>query len=666
MRDTQYAVRFFDYAPNGYYAINNDGLIDNVNLSGASLLGLSKDELIRRDFISFILPEDQDLFRNCLSRIFETRESQVCEVRVLRLYDQRIWLRLNMAVSRYGEDFEIILALTDITFQKQIDNIHSFLLGQSWAGTGRDFFEALAEFLAITLSMDYVCIDRLPEGGMEAETVAVYFEGQHKNNIRYKLEDTPCGQVVEQSVCCYPSNVRAIFPRDELLQEMMAESYAGITLQGSNGESIGLIAVIGRKPLLDTGMTETALKQVSIRAACEMEHRQMEKEIIRSRDDLKEVVDTRTEDLQKAIKLLKLEITKRQQKEKSLILAEEKYRTVADFTFDWETWFSPDGSFQYVSPSCLTITGYNAEEFLNDPSLVIKITHPDDRESVKTHYDNKLTENADRCSIDYRIVTRDGEERWIGHSCQPVYDSEGKWIGQRGSNRDITERKRTEQVLKDSKIHLRKLMKHIDEVTELERTKIAREIHDELGHLLTSLKFDIEGLYNNPQISADEIKRELGSITCIVDQLIKSVRKIATELRPGILDHLGLIPAIEWQLEQFIKRTHISCECDLSNIKESFDSKATTVIFRIFQEILTNIARHSNADKVFVSVLRENGHMIFNISDNGVGFEFNNIYSANSLGLMGMRERALSVGGDIQIKSAPGEGTRVTLFIPIN
>jgi len=261
--------------------------------------------------------------------------------------------------------------------------------------------------------------------------------------------------------------------------------------------------------------------------------------------------------------------------------------------------------------------------------LVIKITHPDDRELVKTHYENKLTENADRCSIDFRIVTRNGEERWIGHSCQPVYDSEGKWIGQRGSNRDITERIKTEQVLMDSKIHLRELMKHIDEVTELERTNMAREIHDELGHLLTSLKFDIEGLYSNPHISPDELKKEMVSITDVVDQLIKSVRKIATDLRPGILDHLGLIPAIEWQLEQFTKRTHIACEYDLSTLKEAFSSKVTTVIFRIFQEILTNIARHSKANKVFVSVLRENGRIIFHITDNGAGFEFINIYKTN-------------------------------------
>ena len=629
-------------------------------------MGLSGDALINRPFTEFIITEDQEIFRACMFKLIETWDHQICAVRVVRIDGQRLWLRLDLSISEYGDESGIILALTDITLQKQIDDIQSFLLGYRMTGSDKNFFGALAEYLAKALSMDYVCIDRLVEGGMEAQTVAVYFDGHYEDNVKYKLEDTPCGKVVGKTVCCFPSNVRSLFPQDKVLQEMFAESYAGITLWGSNGKPIGLVAVIGRKPLLDSRLTETVLKQVSILAACELEHRQMEEAIINSRDELEALIKARTAELQKAIGQLRNEIKIRKQKEKSLVIAEEKYRTVADFTYDWETWISPDGSFLYVSPSCNTITGYTVEEFMHDQSLIIKITHPDDRENVKTHYKDKLKDSHVRGSIDFRITSRKGEERWIAHSCQPVFDAKGKWIGQRGSNRDITERKRAESVLIDSRRQLQALTQRHEDLAEEERTRIAREIHDELGHLLTSLKIDIEGIANKSDLSLELLKRELASITGIVDDLIHSVRKIATELRPGILDHLGLIPAIEWQLEQFKNRTNICCEYDLSVIKDTFNSKETTVIYRIFQEILTNIARHSKADKVSVSVNRKNGHFILIAADNGIGFALKSINNSESLGLMGMRERALSIGGEIEIESALGKGTRVTLLLRRN
>ena len=559
-----------------------------------------------------------------------------------------------------------LLTSADITFQKQIEDIQSFLLGFGWSESNKNFFEALAEYLARVLSMDYVCIDRLIEGGLEAQTVAIYFDGHFEDNERYTLEDTPCGKVVGQKVCCFPRSVRHLFPLDKILQDMVAESYAGITLWGSSGNPIGLIAVIGRKPLEDAGLTETVLKQVSIRAACELEHRQMEAAIIHSRDELEVLVKKRTAELQKSNEQLTKEIKKRREKERFLKIAEEKYRTVADFTFDWETWLAPDGKFLYVSPSCQPTTGYSVEEFMDDPSLVFKITHPDDREMVKNHYSEKLESSINASSIDFRITTRKGEEKWIGHSCQPVYDTKGKWIGQRGSNRDITERKNAESVLIDSQIHLRALTQRIDAVAEEERTNIARDIHDELGHLLTSLKFDIEGLFNKSDLSIELLNSELAAMNSIVETLMNSVRKIATDLRPGILDHLGLVPAIEWQLLQFIKRTNIKCEYDLPEISGPFTSQETTIIFRILQEILTNIARHSRADKVSVSFSKKDDHYLLIASDNGIGFELQGSYNGNSLGLMGMRERAISIGADIDIDSAPGKGTMITLLFKKN
>ena len=548
----------------------------------------------------------------------------------------------------------------------QLEDIQSFLLGYSWIRSDRDYFESLAEYLAKTMGMDYVCIDRLLEKGLEAKTVAVYFDGRFDDNVRYSLQDTPCGKVVEQMVCCYPAGVRHLFPQDVVLQEMAAESYAGITLYGSGGKPIGLIAVIGRKPIADQYFTKILLKMVSIQASRELEHRQIQEVIINSHNELEELVNKRTSELQQTNEALKKEVRLREQKEESLLLAEEKYRTVAEFTYDWETWIDPNGKFVYVSPSAYRVTGYSVDEFMNEPSLVARIVHPEDRDIVEKHYSESINGKIASCSLDFRIIKRHGEERWIGHSCQSVYDASGNYIGQRGSNRDITDRKRAENVLFASQTQLRALTQRIDAIAEEERTRIAREIHDELGHLLTALKYDVESLAEKSELSGESLKMELASMTSMLDSLIDSVREIATELRPGILDHLGLCPAIEWQIDQFRKRTNINCIYSMSIIDSTFDKNETTIIYRIFQEILTNIARHSKANTVSVSLSENAGQFILTVTDNGIGFETLDIYPEKSLGLIGMNERAISIGARFYIKSEKGKGTKATLTLKKN
>jgi PAS domain S-box-containing protein len=401
---------------------------------------------------------------------------------------------------------------------------------------------------------------------------------------------------------------------------------------------------------LSHGITSIRLRAAKKRA---------EEELSRSHSELEMLVKERTRELEITNEMLHNEIKIRAKQEQSLALAEEKYRTVADFTSNWENWIDPYGKFIYVSPSCSTITGYTVEEFMNDPQLIIAITHPDDREIVEKHQQEEMKAITSFLTFDFRIIDSYGDERWIGHSCRPVFSSEGKWLGRRGSNRDITEQKKAEKILIDSKNHLRELTQRMDAVAEEERIRISREIHDELGHLLTALKFDIEDLTSKTDLSVEMIKIELEGMVSMVEALIDSVRKIATELRPGILDHLGLFPAIEWKIKEFRLRNKLCCEYSIAEMDVNFNKNETTIIYRILQEIFTNITRHSKADKVQVSINKEDDMFVLSVTDNGVGFELNENNQFGSLGLMGMRERALSIGGEIKIKSAPGKGTTV-------
>jgi PAS domain S-box-containing protein len=174
----------------------------------------------------------------------------------------------------------------DITERKQIENILRFLGQCGCTESGEGFFHDLARYLASTLDMDFVCIDRLEEDRLSAETLAVFHNGQFEDNVSYTLKDTPCGDVVGKNVCSFPENVCGLFPNDQVLQDLQAESYLGTTLWSSQGKPIGLIAVIGRQPLEDTRLGESVLQLVAVRAAGELERLQAEEQIKKQMKEL--------------------------------------------------------------------------------------------------------------------------------------------------------------------------------------------------------------------------------------------------------------------------------------------------------------------------------------------------------------------------------------------
>jgi PAS domain S-box-containing protein len=222
-----------------------------------------------------------------------------------------------------GDIVGVIATVRDITEQKQIEDAQLFLSQCGWSAAGEDFFSALARYLAEALKMEYVCIDRLVGEGHSARTVAVYFDGRFEDNVEYTLQDTPCGDVVGKTVCCFPREVRRLFPNDLVLQKMAAESYAGTTLWDADGRPIGLIAVIGRKPLENVGLAEAILKLVSIRAAGELERRQTEESLLEARATLEQRVQERTSELSVSNARLRLEIAEREQLEKRLVEAKK-------------------------------------------------------------------------------------------------------------------------------------------------------------------------------------------------------------------------------------------------------------------------------------------------------------------------------------------------------
>ncbi len=230
--------------------------------------------------------------------------------------------------------------------------------------------------------------------------------------------------------------------------------------------------------------------------------------------------------------------------------------------------------------------------------------------------------------------------------------------------RDITQRKQVEKRLKETSSQLRDLASRIQTVREEERTMIAREIHDELGQVLTVLKIQLSLTANKLLPEQQEIKTRIKSTYGLLDNAVEAVQRISAKLRPGILDELGLAAAVEWQAQDFEKHTGIHCKCSLLSEPVSLSAEKSTAVFRIFQEALTNAARHADADRVSIFLKNRNDKMILEIIDNGCGINKTQINSPKSLGILGMRERVVVLGGSMEINGVPGKGTHIKVTMP--
>ena len=253
----------------------------------------------------------------------------------------------------------------------------------------------------------------------------------------------------------------------------------------------------------------------------------------------------------------------------------------------------------------------------------------------------------------------------------PFWDERGKMIGTVGCGRVVTkekkleeERKQFEKELIKSREVLRNLFANLQSVREEERTRISREIHDELGQALTALKMDLYWLNNKLPPDQKQLLKKTKSMLKLMDKTIQQVKKISSELRPGLLDDLGLVAAIEWQAGEFEDHTGINCKVSVKPEDIVIDPEKATAVFRIFQETLTNVARHAKATQVRVDLKEQNGDIVLMVKDNGIGIAKEQISNTKSLGLVGIKERVHSFKGDVKINGIPGKGTTLTVRIP--
>jgi PAS domain S-box-containing protein len=321
-----------------------------------------------------------------------------------------------------------------------------------------------------------------------------------------------------------------------------------------------------------------------------------------------------------------------------------------------------EGTVQYLSSATFDVVGYAPQKGIG--RSIFELIHPEDKLSVQQMFE-RVIESQIHEKIEYRYRHARGDYVWLESAGQSMVDPKGLSRRFVCSVRDITNRKKMETELKKSRDESRMFAACLDKIREEERAKVALEIHDELGQHMTAMKMGLAWLQNKLPANEDGLQEMAKTLTKDADAAVKMIRRISSGLRPPILDDVGLEAAMEWQTRDFQNRTRILCRFKSSCNRLNLSGERATAVFRIAQESLTNVARHSGATRVLIDIREKDGRMILKIRDHGRGIGEGIVTGEKSLGVIGMKERALSLGGSLEIQNATGKGTVVTLMVPV-
>lgn len=601
----------FENAPDVVVVIDKEGRITKWNPQAEKVFGWKKNEVINKYLSDTIVPSQfREAHQKGLRRYIQTGESSILgksiELFAIKKDNTEIDVSLSISPMTIGEEQFFIGFIRDITEKKFLENkLKTFNESLS-----EQVKEQTSEITEAKILADKL-IDSLPG--------VFYFYDANGRFIRWnKTFEEVTGYTGEEIAEMHPTQ---FFGDDE--KEYITERIMGVFEQGVNDAEASFITKKGEK-------IPYYFKAVLIQykgGPC--------------------LLGTG------------VDITNRKASEDELRMSAEKYKLLFENN-PLPMWMLrlPEYNFIDVNHATLSQYGYSRDEFL---ALNIMDLRP---EEEATRFNATL--NTNMRGVHYAGIWKHKKKNGtllyvdvITHD----FLNDGKATRLVLAN-DVTEKYIADERLKESFTAIRELSEHLQNIREEERAHMAREIHDELGQLLTVLKMDVSWLNKRVVSTEPGIKEKFTELLEMLDTTVKTVRRIASELRPTLLDDLGLVAAMEWHLEEFEKRSGIAKEFNNSVTEVTIDDSMKIGLFRILQESLTNVARHSQAQKVNVGLEKNNGHIILKITDNGKGFDTSRT-TRKTLGLLGMKERTEMMGGEYQIKSKPGEGTVVEVKVPV-
>jgi PAS domain S-box-containing protein len=366
------------------------------------------------------------------------------------------------------------------------------------------------------------------------------------------------------------------------------------------------------------------------------------------------------------ISVISLDVTERHAAEEALRESEERLRLAMAAASQGLYDLNVKTGEAIVSPEYARMLGYEPDEFQETNAAWLARLHPDDREPVGQVYADYIAGRRMEYRVEFRQRTKDGRWVWILSLGRLVaWDADGRPLRMLGTHTDITARKLAEEELRESRARIRELAFAQEQAREDERKRLAAEMHDELGGALSAIKMDLSWLADHFEAGAREPRARTGETMKLVDTTVDTVRRMSAELRPGVLDDLGLAAAIQWQAREFQRRSGLPVRLGGLEAVPALDASRALTVYRILQEALTNVARHAHATQIGITVTTSNGWFRMEIQDDGRGPRPTSSGERQGLGVLGMQERAAPWGGTVTIGEAVPRGTLVVLALPL-
>jgi len=711
VRDSQLALEksrdhyadLYDYAPVGYLTLTRDALICDINLTGATLMGVERNKLLKRRFTNFVAPGDRDQWHRIFMHAQQSTGHQKCELEMQRGDGSHFFAKLEgLHQVDEGSVAALRMSFTDITLLKEADERYRkvFELAADGivitdAGTGRiiELNQALADMFGRDKSeLIGKSLDMLfkPEGGSVSSAyfqrssvkhgakiaAQIVAKGGQINEVEIKMSVvTMLGREVEFGIVRDITERRQAQAREHRLRHILDHTMDMIFIFKPDTLHFvymnrGAVKGIGYGRDEMHGMTPVDVIPLISEPECRAfifplvsgKKSTMRFETLLKRRDGKtfpveaQLQLVREEGDNGLFVAIARDITRRKHAEDELRKQKNLMWQVIDM--DPNMIFVKDeaGRFLLANQAIADYYGMTIRNLIGKTnSELSQATHGDSGFLVS---DRELIESGKEVTSTESAIMPDGKQHWYLTVKRPILLADGS-INTLGIAADISDLKRSGSRLDESYRELQRLALHLENVRAEERALIARNLHDEMGATLAALKMRIAWLASKLPAGMPLLEKEVGHISDLVSDGIHTVRQVVSELRPNLLDDVGLIAAVRDYAKRFQRDTEIECSVVMPEHDFVLNENQSVTVFRIIQESLSNVAKHAQASKADILFELHGEILQIHISDNGIGFEPSCM--EQSFGLIGIRERALMIGGTARIESKPGQGTRVSL-----
>ena len=578
----------YEFAPIGYLTLSPDDVINEINLTGAALLGMERSKLISRRFMTFVVPEDQDRWHRTFIRTAQQGTQQSCDLMLQRGDGSRLHVQLDsIHLFKEGKEPAVRLTLADIT---------RYDLAQATERRLNNLLDNMLDMIFI----------------FEPDTLRfVYVNKGASNGTGYNRKE-----LLEMT----PLDLLPQIPEVEC-RSFIAPLAGGkrkrrrfeTTARRSDGRDIPVetqLQFIRQND--DPGLYVAIVRDIT-------ERRFAEKELRGQKNLMWQVIDTDPN---------------------MIFVKDEKGRFL----------LANQAIADYYGVAIPDMIGKRNDELNHNPREVKRFLEAD-REVIENRHEVVLTE----------LLLKNGIQHWVHTVKRPLQQDDGS-VNVLGIAVDITNLKLAENRLAESYRELQRLSLHLENVRAEERAMIARNLHDEMGATLAALKMRIAWLASRLPATEPLLLDEADHISELITAGIKTMRRVVSDLRPNLLDDVGLAAAVKDYVKRFRHDSGIECKLVLPQADVTLDENQSVTVFRIIQEALSNVSKHAQASRVDIRLFQRDDSLSLEIKDNGIGFDPDR--RGQTFGLLGIKERAMMVGGTAMVSSAPGEGTVVTVTIP--